>query len=177
MLTQTRLRFDLLSVSDAELLSEVAKRAYADHYLHLWHDGGAWYMARSFAIDVLRQELDDANARFYLIYADNEPVGFLKLNIDQPSPCKPGLNALELERIYLQKEATGRGIGDQAITFVIDQARALAKEVVWLKAMKSSDKVVAFYEKMGFDLCGTSRLPYTMMREELRQMVSMQLML
>lgn len=177
MLTQTQLRFDLLSALDAELLSAVANRAYADYYLHLWHDGGAWYVARSFTPDVFRRELNDPNARFYLIYSDDEPIGFLKLNIDQPSPCQPGLNALELERIYLQKKATGSGIGDQAISFVVDQARALNKEVVWLKAMESSDKVIAFYGKMGFVVCGTSRLPYTMMREELRQMVSMQLML
>jgi GNAT superfamily N-acetyltransferase len=174
-LTRTTLRFDLLSTADTERLAEVAKRAYADHYLHLWYDGGVWYMDRSFAPDVLHRELADDNAQFYLVYDDKEPVGFIKINKDRESPCRPDVSALELERIYLQKKATGRGIGEQAIQFVVAQARALNKEIVWLKAMDTSHKVLAFYQRMGFVPCGTDRLSFTVMREEVRGMVVMEL--
>ncbi|MEZ5427590.1 MAG: hypothetical protein R2747_15075 [Pyrinomonadaceae bacterium] len=53
-------------VADAETLSEVAIRAYSDHYRHFWTDGGEWYLERSFSPDNLRAELADRGNRFYL---------------------------------------------------------------------------------------------------------------
>ncbi|WP_461128765.1 GNAT family N-acetyltransferase [Spirosoma aerophilum] len=172
---QPTLRFDLVSIDDAELLAAVAKRAYADHYLHLWHDGGVWYMERSFSPDVLRRELADANAQFYLVHDEEEPIGFIKINKNQQSPCQPNADALELERIYFRKAATGRGIGEQAMQFVVAHARALNKELVWLKAMDTSHKVLAFYQRMGFVPCGTDRLSFAVMLEEVRGMVILEL--
>ncbi|MBC3787227.1 GNAT family N-acetyltransferase [Spirosoma utsteinense] len=171
MIANSILDFQLLSVSDAELLAEVALRAYTDHYLHLWHDGGAWYINRSFTPEVLRRELDNPNARFYLVQQHGQPVGFLKLNLHQPSPCQVTVNALELERIYLINAVTGLGIGRACMQFVIEQARQLQKEVVWLKSMDSSHDALAFYGKMGFEPCGTDRLPFEVMKEAFRGMI------
>ena len=53
MITNLVPRFYPVSVADVQQLATVARRAYADHYLHLWHDGGVWYMNRSFSADVL----------------------------------------------------------------------------------------------------------------------------
>ncbi len=55
-----------IGVQDVALLRQVALQAYCDHYLHLWHDGGAWYIDRSFSIEQLTQELADENANFFL---------------------------------------------------------------------------------------------------------------
>lgn len=174
MTNQPSVRFQHLSPTDAPGLSEVARRAYADHYLDLWYDAGAWYMNRSFAPDVLRRELEDTNARFYLLLAGDEPIGFLKLNLDRPSPCNPSLKALELERIYLVKQATGQGVGKTAMQFVDEQARQLGRQLIWLKAMDSSHDALTFYEKMGFERCGTDRLNFAVMKEAYWGMVILQ---
>lgn len=174
MIANSVLDFKLLSASDADQLADVALRAYTDHYLHLWHDDGAWYINRSFTPEVLRLELADANARFYLVRQHGQPVGFLKLNLHQPSPCHETANALELERIYLISAVTGQGVGKACMQFVIEQARELDKELIWLKAMDSSHDALAFYRAMGFEPCGTDRLPFEMMKEALRGMVVLQ---
>lgn len=128
-------------------------------------------MNRSFSCDVLRKELEDSNARFFFVGLNNEPVGFLKLNINEPSPCDASLNALELERIYLEKRVTGRGVGKAAMQFVIEQARQAEKQLIWLKSMDTSHDALAFYSKMGFEPCGTDRLSFDVMKENLRGMV------
>lgn len=174
MIANPVLDFQLLSVSDADQLADVALRAYTDHYLHLWHDGGAWYINRSFTPDVLRRELENIDTRFYLVHQHGQPVGFLKLNLHQPSPCHDTANALELERIYLINAVTGQGIGKASMQFVIEQARQLKKELIWLKAMDSSQEALAFYRAMGFEPCGTDRLPFEVMKEPLRGMVILQ---
>ncbi len=73
-----------LESQDALLLSEVALKAYADHYLHLWDDRGKWYIKKYFSVERLEAELKDENAVFFLAYCNDSPVGFLKLNIDAP---------------------------------------------------------------------------------------------
>lgn len=153
------------------MLAAVAVQAYSDHYLHLWHDAGVWYITRSFTSDVLRRELENSNARFYFIRQHGQPVGFMKLNLHQPSPCYETVNALELERIYLIKAVTGQGIGKACVEFVLDQARQLDKQLVWLKSMDSNHDALAFYRKMGFAPCATDRLTFDVMKEEFRGMI------
>lgn len=162
-----------LNVEDALLLSEVAKKAYADHYLHLWHDGGRWYMETCFSVKKLTAELNNLNAVFYLAFYNNAPAGFLKLNIDAPLESWKEKNALELERIYLTKDSEGKGIGRKLVELAAEVAKENNKDFVWLKAMDTSAGPIEFYKKMNFEICGTYRLPHTMMKAELRGMVIM----
>lgn len=78
--------FTRLGPADAQLLSDVALRSYQQHYLDYWHDRGAWYMQHSFAPKRLVAELADPNARCFMVLLDDEPAGFLKINIDKPLP-------------------------------------------------------------------------------------------
>jgi GNAT superfamily N-acetyltransferase len=166
-------RIEKIGVEAAELLSKVALKAYADHYLHLWYDGGEWYLKKFFSVKRLATELSDTNAEFYLAYCNDSPVGFLKINVDAPLHGEEDKNALELERIYLPKDAEGKGIGRALIRLTFDIARQNNKELVWLKAMDTSERPIAFYKKMGFDIAGTFRLKHEMMKEELRGMIIM----
>lgn len=162
-----------LGIEDAALLSKTATAAYSDHYLHLWYDGGRWYLQTYFTAARFAEELHDSNAWFFLIHYKAEPAGFLKLNIDNPSPDGNN-NALELERIYLTKKWSGKGVGAYVLRFTFDMAKQQGKEVVWLKVMDSSTGPIRFYQKMGFEICGTYLLHFPEMKEALRGMYIMQ---
>ena len=162
-----------ISTMDAALLSTTALNAYCDHYLHLWYDTGEWYKKRSFAKEVLEQELEDTNNLFYIAYEGDLPVGFLKLRINAVLETEPTRNGLELERIYLTKAASRKGIGKQLMELSLSIARQHQKEIIWLKAMDSSNGPIAFYRQMGFELCGITRLSFEQMKEEFRGMVIM----
>ena len=153
------------TLADLHTLQDIAINAYGDHYLYLWYDGGAWYIDRSFSEATLKKELEDPNAALFLIYADKELVGFLKLNIDKALADENEADSLELERIYLTKAASGKGIGRQVIDFTMAFARERNKRLVWLKAMDSS-KSVDFYMQNGFEKCGTYRLDFEAMKPE-----------
>jgi diamine N-acetyltransferase len=159
------------TISDLHTLQDIALNSYGDHYLHLWHDGGAWYIERSFSDAALKAELEDTNAAFFLIHADNELVGFLKLNIHKALENYSSEDALELERIYLTKAASGKGIGKQVVAFTDQFARERNKKVIWLKAMDSSHDAIRFYEQNGYTHCGTYRLDFETMKPEYRGMV------
>jgi len=167
------IRIEKLDTKDAKLLSEVALHSYSDHYLHLWYDEGKWYKEKYFSTERLTKEISDPNTQFYLAYYDNEPVGFLKLNINTPLEGFETKNALELERIYLNKEVTGKGIGRKLVELAINVAEQNNKNIIWLKAMDTSEGSIAFYQKRGFSITGTYRLKHNLMKEELRGMVIM----
>ncbi|OKL38871.1 GNAT family N-acetyltransferase [Pontibacter flavimaris] len=170
------IRITPCTVTGLYTLQDIAIRSYNDHYLYLWFDGGDWYLDRSFSEEALRDELTDPNAAFYLIYADEELVGFLKLNLHKAFEDYPAEEALELERIYLTKEASGRGIGREVVKFAISIAAKYNKRVIWLKAMDSS-RSVDFYEQNGFVKCGTYTLPFEQMKPEYRGMYVMKVVL
>jgi diamine N-acetyltransferase len=168
------IRITPCTLADLRTLQDIAIRSYNDHYLYLWFDGGAWYVDRSFREEALHDELTDPNAAFYMIYADEELVGFLKLNLHNAFENYPAEEALELERIYLTKAASGKGIGREAVKFTKRMASMYNKRVVWLKAMDSS-RSVEFYEQNGFVKCGTYTLPFEQMKPEYRGMFVMKL--
>lgn len=162
---------------DTALLKDIAIRSYKNHYIYLWHDGGEDYLERNFSDERLREEQADPNAAFFLIYSDEELVGFLKLNIDMTLEGLSAQDCLELERIYLLKKASGRGIGSKVVAFTKELARAKGKKIVWLKAMDSSQQAMRFYIQNGFEICGTYRLDMPQMKEEFRGMYIMKLVL
>ncbi|MBI1782128.1 MAG: GNAT family N-acetyltransferase [Sphingobacteriales bacterium] len=169
----TTIQIKPITKADAALLSEVAVKAYCDHYLHLWYDGGKWYLNRCFTEEVLSSELADTNNLFFITYLNNEAVGFLKIKIDSLLDSEPDKNAIELERIYLTKTASGKGIGKKLVELSFSIAKEYNKQLIWLKAMDTSTGPIAFYQQMGFELCGTYHLDFEQMKEELRGMVIM----
>ncbi len=160
------------TASDSALLSKVALKAYNDHYLYLWDDGGDYYVNANFTPQQFEKELSDPNALFYLIYKDEIAVGYLKLNIHKAFQDYNDQQALELERIYLAKSVTGQGVGSKVMDFVLNLAQEKNKSIIWLKSMGCSPSL-NFYQQHGFKVVAEQQLPFQMMKEEFRRILSL----
>jgi GNAT superfamily N-acetyltransferase len=152
--------FSRVATEQVEALGELARRAYLDHYRDLWTDGGVAYVARSFAPARLVAELADPRVRYFTVAAEDRPVGFIKLVLDQSLPIDARLDRrdLYLERIYFLAEATGLGLGRAAMAFIDQQADAAGARRVWLRAMTYRPRVCRFYERCGYQVCGADDL-------------------
>jgi len=168
------IRIERLEPPDAELLSKVARRAYSDHFLYLWDDGGEAYIARSFGAESLRTELEDAANLYFVSYYGDEAAGFLKLRADSTLPMFGGIAAFEIERIYLAREFKGKGIGKEMMNTAIGIAESMDKQIVWLKVMDGNDASIKFYENCGFSICGTVVLTLPHIKAEHAGMFVMQ---
>ncbi|MES2006199.1 MAG: GNAT family N-acetyltransferase [Bacteroidota bacterium] len=165
-----------ITVSQAEELSALAKAIYVEHYLHLWHPGGAdWYMHEyAYHPDTLRKELADKNNLHFIVYDEaGKAGGYLKLKLHAVLTGSEDKQCLEIERIYLHRSMAGKGIGKQLILLSESIAREHKKEMVFLKAMDTSTDAISFYQKMGYTICGTMVLPFEVMKPEYRGMVIM----
>lgn len=127
-------------------------------------------MQHSFAPEQLATELADTNVRYFMVHLNTVPVGFVKVNLDKALDHYSAADSLELERIYLVKEATGSGVGQAAMQFVEQLARNHNKKYLWLKSMDTSP-ALGFYKRVSFQPYGTHQLTFPQMKEELRGMI------
>jgi diamine N-acetyltransferase len=159
-------------LEDIPVIISIALQSYLNNYTFLWHDNGVGYMQLCFNNDRLAGEFADSNSAFFLIYENQEAVGYLKLNINKAIGSFSADNAIELERIYLLKKASGRGIGKKAMEFVKTYALTKNKKILWLKTMENSD-ALAFYKKQGFVFFGEELLTFPEMKDEFRKILTL----
>ena len=160
-----------LQPTDNQTLSELAKRIYIQTYKHLWNDLGKWYMETMYSPEKLYLELIDDNSAFYFFNIEEKAIGYLKVNFQ----ANYDIDGFEIERIYFEKSASGKGYGSILLNFGIDIAKQLGKKKVYLKVMNLSKNVINFYEKHGFKNIGDYDLDFETMNDEFRQINIMEL--
>ena len=89
------------------------------------------------------------HAWFRAIYADDTPVGFVMLYLDEEKP------EYDLWRFMIDQNHQGKGYGHQALSQVIEYVRTLpgAKEL-YLSYMPGEGNPSPFYRRMGFEETG-----------------------
>lgn len=156
--------------TDIPVLIGISIQSYREHYTYLWHDEGEHYIRTNFNYEKLETEMSDLNSVFFLLLSGQKPVGILKLNIDKGINEYTSGESLELERIYIISEASGKGVGKETIDFVVEFAKQRNKKRIWLKTMDGS-RAVGFYKKQGFEWIGETFLNYPAMRDDFRKMI------
>jgi diamine N-acetyltransferase len=164
------------AVTDALLITQLAREIYKEHYLHLWQPGGAqWYMQEyAYAQNKIEQELADTNVEYFIAAEDGASLGYMKILLNATLTNHEMPDALEVERIYVHKAATGKGLGKKLMDVAQQKAKALNKHIIFLKAMDSSTAAIAFYKKLGYEICGSLQLPlpdFLLIKEGCRGMV------
>ena len=65
-----------------------------------------------------------------------------------------GEPAIELERIYAQKQLIGKGVGSALMNACLDHAARHSFESVWLGVWERNERAISFYERFGFKAVG-----------------------
>jgi GNAT superfamily N-acetyltransferase len=151
----------------------LGKKSYLQHYLHFWSDGDpSPYINESFTKEVLRTAHKNKNAKYFIIYSKAIPVGIIKIVLNQEVGNSSKEESLLLEKIYILKEYSGKGIGTKVLTFVEDFARKHNKKIVWLDTMVKGS-ATAFYLKNGYKIQSTKYLDYENIVDTKREMYIM----
>lgn len=166
------IRIKTCTTENIQDLIDLSTKSYLENYTYLWSDDGLNYIENNFNFDKLSREMSDPNAAFFLISERDKPIGFMKVNIVSPTDIYSTGSVLELERIYLLGEASGKGYGKAAIGFVKEFATKNQKKAILLKAMESSPSV-NFYKKQGFKIVGECILNYPYIKSEFQNMFIM----
>ncbi|MEL6276303.1 MAG: GNAT family N-acetyltransferase [Bacteroidota bacterium] len=141
---------------------------YPPAYTYLWSDNGAWYLKEMYNAKRLAEEFTDSRAKFYRIEDGQQHYGYCKTISGKP-PARYGqyANYCYLQRLYLNTNIQGKGIGGWVMNQLLDQAIANGHDAMWLETMEIG-KARKFYERLGFSVIDKVRLPFPGMIEELR---------
>ncbi len=144
--------------AEAELgqLRDIALRTYVDTFGPVnAPETMARYLAEAMGEEKLRGELRTPGSSFHLLRVDGRVAGYLKLNVDPAQSDRRDPDSLEIERIYIDRDFKGRGLGRALVDFAEEEARRQGKKVLRLGVWERNDAALGFYEALGFRRAGS----------------------
>jgi len=147
------MRIERASESHLAVLAELAARTFRDAFgPENTPADMEKYLERAFSTAQLRLELADRASVFLLAWQGRgvRPAGYAKLRDGNPDPSVSGPKPIELERLYVDREAVGRGRGSQLMSACLEHAGAAGFETLWLGVWEHNPRAIAFYRRWHF---------------------------
>ena len=139
------------SVEDAELLADLGARTFDETFsTENSPEDMAAYLAASFGVGRLTEELADPLSVFFVAEVDGSAAGYAKLHAGGVSAGVEGQRPIELVRLYVSREWLGRGVGQALMRRCIDEARRMGFQTIWLGVWERNHRAQAFYRKWDF---------------------------
>lgn len=107
-------------------------------------------MNHAFTKEKLLTELQNSDSEFYFVKVDDLIMGYVKINRNGAQSEFKDSKSLEIERIYVDKEYQGLGIGSMLVEHAKDIALDNGLEYVWLGVWKKNPAAIRLYERNGF---------------------------
>jgi ribosomal protein S18 acetylase RimI-like enzyme len=117
------------------------------------------YLAETFGQEQQLAELQDPNTYFFLALMQQQLVGYAKLYIGSGLGAEAGAdvrNRAELQRLYVQEDWQGTGLGATLLRRVIDEARNRGGRSLVLSVWEKNEKAQEFYRRKGFKPIGNA---------------------
>ncbi|QWU15238.1 Ribosomal protein S18 acetylase RimI [Paenibacillus sophorae] len=139
------------TIEDLRMLQEISYETFNDTFGDLnTPENMKSYLERAFNLEKLEQELSNASSSFFFIYSNEELAGYLKVNVNEAHSDNIAGEALEIERIYINRKFQGQGLGKRLIQKGIEIAKEQNKKQVWLGVWEKNEGAIQFYHGMGF---------------------------
>jgi ribosomal protein S18 acetylase RimI-like enzyme len=113
------------------------------------------YIRRTYSVDQLREELQNAANIYHLLYTGDTAIGFSKVVLNAPHPAVTLLPVAKLERIYLLEAFHSAGLGKTLFDFNIELVKAAGQRGIWLFTWTENHRAVRFYQRQGFRIIGS----------------------
>ncbi|MCW8875571.1 MAG: GNAT family N-acetyltransferase [Kangiellaceae bacterium] len=109
------------------------------------------YIDQSFSDAQVRKELAKDSSFFYFVINQDEPVGYLKLNTGEAQSEDKLANSVEIERIYVDKNLQGQGVGQLLFSKALEFTQSAKAEYLWLGVWEKNTGAIRFYQRLGFE--------------------------
>ncbi|NER78275.1 MAG: GNAT family N-acetyltransferase [Leptolyngbya sp. SIO1D8] len=117
------------------------------------------YLATAFSPERIQAELSVSETVFWLVYetanTNVQPIGYAHLRGNASEPSVIQKPAIELSRLYVGKNAIGKGYGSKLMQTCIEYAIWKGFAVIWLGVWEKNYRAQSFYERWGFQRAGT----------------------
>lgn len=140
------------TINDAAVLEALSKKTFYDTFTGTCTDEDMQdFLQEYFNASIIAKELTDENDLYFLAMVDEVPAGYIRMMEDYSNfEMMLKWKALELKRIYVDKDFHGSGLAQLMMHFIEDFAKENKYEVVWLGVWEHNLRAKNFYEKCGF---------------------------
>ncbi|MEV9641384.1 GNAT family N-acetyltransferase [Mammaliicoccus sciuri] len=139
------------TIEDIHTLQEISYNTFHETFSHMNSEKNMkTYLEKAFNTKRLEKEVLTPFSKFYFLYWDEKLAGYLKINVNEAQTEEMGKEALEIERIYINKEFQKKGLGKFLLNKGIELAKDQGKKNVWLGVWENNLGAIQFYQKMGF---------------------------
>ena len=143
------------SLEDAGLLADLGARTFVETFAEENSpEDMAAYLADSFGVGRLTEELSDPLSVFLVAEVDGSAAGYAKIRPGAASHGVEGPGPVELVRLYVLREWLGRGVGQALMRRCLEEAREMGFQTIWLGVWERNQRAQAFYRKWDFKEVG-----------------------
>lgn len=143
--------------NDIEILALLGRVTYSESHGHFINNVEDLYNYNNEAFSIQRttEELYKKENIYWIAYSNNLPVAYAKLVLNAENDSVSDKNSCRLERIYVLNEFLGKKIGYQLYNTVLNKAKELNYNQIWLTVYIKNYKAITFYEKQDFKKVGS----------------------
>ena len=144
-----------VGIDQVDQLLQISKGTFIESYEHL-NDPVDFqlYLEKAFNVQQLTNELLDKQTSFYFLFWEQTLAAYIKLVDGVGKDSLLGENHIYLERIYVQSDFQGKGLGSHLINFVADKARQQRRDGIWLTVWEENPDAISWYHHKGFRRIG-----------------------
>ena len=153
-----KIRIDIrtASIHDAPFIALLGRITFTETFGHFFRDKKDLlaYFNRTFTVEKIKNGLKNSHNIFWLAYVDGLPVGYSKLKLNSPSEFIQSKDTCQLQKIYVLKDFLAMQIGQKLLNVLIEKAKEISSEDIWLSVLDSNERAIRFYKKHGFKNIG-----------------------
>lgn len=145
------INFKKCRLEDIEILKEISIKTFVDTYGEdNTEKDMSLYIQNTLTHKALTEQVTNPDSLFYLMFDNENLVGYLKLNKEKAQSKIYDEDSVEIERIYVLDEFQHRGFGQQMLNKAIEIAKQLDKGSLWLAVWEENNGAISFYHKNHF---------------------------
>lgn len=139
--------------ADVDDLQKISWRTFYEAFHHLnKKDNMDAYMNKAFDSNQLLDELKNEYSEFYFAKDGEAVLGYIKVNRKEAQTEFKDDLSLEVERIYVEKEYQGTGLGARFMQKIKELATEYDLTYIWLGVWEKNPDAIRFYERHGFNV-------------------------
>ena len=144
------------TLEDAALLAQIGARLFDQTFrAQNTPEDMEEYLASTYSPDLQRAEIADPDRATVLAFdGAGTPLGFATTRRGTRSNGVVSERPVEVQRIYVDRESHGSGIGAALMNSCVERARAWSADVLWLGVWQENPRAIAFYKRQGFEVVG-----------------------
>lgn len=128
---------------EINVVAELGTKIWHEHYSSILEPAQIDYMVDKFqSANAVALQINDQGYEYYLIKDEDSVVGYIGLVMET--------DRVFLSKLYIAKEARGKGLASKAFVFLTELASSNKKQAIWLTVNRYNSGSIAVYEKKGF---------------------------